>query len=189
MLKSASYYYIVIGTFASSAAYLVIVPFITTIAVARGMSPSLALFAVMSTGVANSAGRILAPMISDKIGRTRTIILCALISAVGCVLIVSARGGAYIAAVFLISLSYGGAGGTNPVITTELFGARYSGANYGLVLLSIAGSSIFFGKLSATLSAGGDFTTAFILCACLCTVPITAMLLMRKRCKRLGKTI
>ncbi|MDR0905704.1 MAG: MFS transporter [Oscillospiraceae bacterium] len=189
MLKSASYYYIIISTFASSAAYLVIVPFITTIAVARGMSASFALFALMSTGIANSAGRILAPMLSDRLGRTRTIILCSVISAVGCILIISARGALYIAAVFLIAFSYGGAGGVNPVITTELFGARHSGANYGLVLLSIAASSVFFGKLSAPLSTGGDFGGIFLLCACLCAVPIVMMILLRKRCKRLGKTI
>lgn len=189
MLRSASYYYIVISMFTSSAAYLVIIPFISTIAVSRGMSASAALAAVMGTGVANAAGRILAPTVSDKIGRTRTIIVCALISVVGCLLIISATGALYIAAVFLIALSYGGTGGTNPVITTELFGARYSGANYGLVLLSIAFSSVFFGRVAAALGAGGDFTVVFILCALLCIVPIVMMILLRRRCLRLGKVI
>ena len=189
MLKSASYYYIVISTFSSAAAYMIIVPFISTIAVSRGMSPSFALATVMCMGAANAAGRILSPTLSDKIGRTNTIILGSLISAAGCLLIISAKGILYIAAIFLIALPYGGAGGTNPVITTELFGARHSGANYGLVLLSIAFSSIFFGRVSAILSLDGDFTTVFIICAMLCAVPVIMMLLLKKRCKRLGKKI
>ena len=189
MLKSPSYYYIIISTFSSAAAYMIIVPFISTIAVSRGMSPSFALAAVMCMGVANAMGRIISPMLSDKIGRTNTIILGSLISAAGCVLIISATGMLYIAAIFLIAVPYGGAGGTNPVITTELFGARHSGANYGLVLLSIAFSSIFFGRISAIVSIGGDFTTVFVICAALCAVPVIMMLLLRKRCKRLGKKI
>ena len=189
MLKSASYYYIIISTFASAAAYMIIVPFIYTIAVSRGMSTSLALAAVMCMGGANSLGRIGAPILSDKIGRTNTIILGSLVSLAGCLLIISAEGVLYIAAVILIALPYGGAGGVNPVIATELFGARYSGANYGLVLLSIAFSSIFFGRISAFLGADGDFTTAFMISAVLCAVPVIMMLLLRKRCKRLGKNI
>lgn len=189
MLRSPSYYYIVISMFASSAAYMVIVPYISTIAVARGMSSSLALVAVMGTGMANAAGRLLAPIISDKIGRTTTIILCALISACACLLIIRATGSLYILAVFLIALSYGGTGGTNPVITTELFGARYSGANYGFVLLSIAFSSIVFGRLSGSLGSGGDFMEMFIICAIICIVPCGMMMLLKRRCKRLGKKI
>jgi len=188
MLKSASFYYIFISTFTSAAAYLVIVPFIFTIATSRDMPPSLALVAVMGSGAANAAGRILAPIISEKIGRSTVVILSAIISAAACILIISANGYLYIAAVFLIALSYGGAGGANPVITTELFGARYSGANYGLVLLSIALSSLFFSRLSIALG-GGDFTRMFIICAVICVVPVIMMILLKRRCKRLGKII
>ena len=189
MLKSPSYYYIILSTFTSSAAYMVIVPFISSIAISRGMSTSLALAAVMCTGVGNSLGRIFAPMISDKIGRTSTLITCSLISVLGCLLIIPAKGVVYIAAVFIISLAYGGNGGTNPVITTELFGARYSGVNYGFVLASMALASIFFGRVSASLSSGGDFTLVFIICAPVCIIPIIAMLRLRRRCKKLGKII
>ena len=189
MLKSASFYYILITIFTSSAAYMVIVPFISTIAIARELSPVLVLISVMCTGAANSLGRILAPTISDKIGRTRTIMFCSLISALACVLIISAQGLLYVVAVFLIALSFGGVGGTNPVITTELFGARHSGINYGLILLGLAFASLLFGHMAAVLSVNGDFTTAFIICAILCAFPILAMLLLKKRCRILGKEI
>jgi Arabinose efflux permease len=189
MLKSASFYYIFISIFTSSAAYMVIVPFISTIAIARGLSSTLVLVSVMCTGAANSLGRILAPTISDKIGRTKTIMICSVISALACVLIIYAQGLAYVAAVFLIALSFGGIGGTNPVLSTELFGARHSGINYGLILLGLAFASVLFGQMAASMSGSGDFTIAFIICAILCAFPIVAMMLLRIRVKKLGKEI
>jgi MFS family permease len=183
-----SYYYILISVFAASAAYLVIVPFITTIALSRGISPGLALIAVMGTGVANALGRILAPLASEKTRRTTVMMLCAIISAAACVLIIFASGAAYIAAVFFIAFSYGGASGITPVIATELFGARYSGANYGLVLVGVGLSSIVFGRLAAVF-VSGSLTGVFILCASLCSVPVLMMILIRRRCLKLGKII
>ena len=189
VLKSASFYYIFISIFTSSAAYMVIVPFISAIAVARGLSPLLVLISVMCTGVANASGRLLAPTISDKIGRTSTIMLNAVISAAACVLIIYAQGIVYVLAIFLIAFSFGGMGGLHPVITTELWGARHSGINYGLILLGLAAASVTFGKLAAVFSDSGDFTVVFIVCAVLCVFPILAMILLKKRVKRLGKEI
>jgi len=190
MLKSPSYYYILISLFTSSAAYLIIVPFIRTIAEARGMSTALALAAIMLSGVGNASGRLFVPAVSDKIGRTTAVIVCALISAFACTLTIFATETWYIASVFLIAFSYGGASGVNPVITTELFGARYSGANYGLVMIGIAASSIIFSKLSMKINASGlvtgDFSSSLILAALLCAVPIVMMILLKKRANRLG---
>lgn len=184
MIRTPLYWFQVISMFLSTAAYLVLVPYITTIAISRGMSEQLALLAVMSTGVGNSLGRIIAPAVSDKIGRTITIIICCVISAAACLLMIQATGVLYILAVFLIAFSYGGPSGVNPVMSTELFGAKNSGTNYGLVMIALAFSSVVFGKISAVVgnSSGGDFTTVFVLCAVICIVPVVLMLLMRRFC-------
>lgn len=184
VIKSPIYYYISVSLFFSSGAYLMLVPFIMTIAMARGMDSQMALIAVMSTGVGNAAGRIIAPAVSDKFGRTNTIIACCILSAIACILMISATDIMYIVAIFLIAFAYGGNSGTNPVISTELFGATNSGTNYGLILISLAVSSITFGKLStaAGSAAGGDFTTVLIICAAVCIVPIILMLCLRRLC-------
>ena len=189
VLKSPAFYYVFISIFTSSAAYMVIVPFISTIAVARGLNPTLVLVSVMCTGVANASGRILAPTISDKIGRTRTIMLASVVSAAACVLIIYAQGPVYVLAIFLIALSFGSMGGLHPVITTELWGARHSGINYGMILVGLALASVIFGKFAAMVSDSGNFTSVFILCAILCAFPILAMFLLKRRVKRLGKEI
>lgn len=189
MIKSPSYFYILLAAFTSSAGYLLTVPFITTIAMDRGMSESMGLFAVMSTGVANALGRILAPLVSDRLGRTKTAIACAIIASASCAVMIIARGPVFVAGIFFIAFAYGGTSGINPVITTELFGARHSGANYGLVLIGIGASSVVFGKIAALVGAGGSFSAAFSICSLICLVPVPLMLLLRKRCKRLGKDI
>ena len=188
MLRTPMYYQIVISMLMASAAYLVLVPFIKTIATDRGMSDSVALAAVMVTGVANAAGRILAPAVSDKLGRTNVLILCYVISAAACLMMIFATGPLYIAAVFLIAFTYGGTSGVNPVMATELFGAKHSGTNYGLVMISIAASSILFGKLSAVVggSSSGSMTPVFVLCAVICVIPIVLMRMMHNFCLRKG---
>lgn len=61
-------------------------------------------------------------MVSDKLGRTRSIIACCVISALACVgLIFANTAAAYLVAIFLVSFAYGGTSGINPVISTELF--------------------------------------------------------------------
>lgn len=189
MLRSPSYYYILFAAFTSSAGYLLIVPFITTIASDRGISESLGLFAVMSTGIANALGRVLAPMVSDRLGRTRTAVISAVISSAACLAMIFARGFMFLAAVFFIAFAYGSTSGINPVITTELFGARHSGANYGLVLIGIGASSVVFGKIASAVGANGGFSAAFMICCLVCLFPVPLMLLLRKRCGRLGKDI
>ena len=183
-----SYYFLLVTMFTFNAAYMVINPYITTIGMSRGLSDSAALAAVMCTGVANSLGRLLVPAVSDKLGRTRTMNLCALLSMVSCLLMVFARSWLYIVAVFLIAFAFGGGSGINPVISTELFGARYSGTNYGLLLIGLAASSVVFGKIAGMIG-GSDFSVTFIICAALCILPIAMMFCLRKHCAHYGKKI
>lgn len=190
MLKSASFYYIAIGLFLSSAAYMIIVPYIKVIAIDKGMSNNIAIFAVMLTGASNAIGRLAMPALSDKLGRSRCNQICVIISALACLLLLSDSGILYILSIFLIAFSYGGTSGINPAIVAELFGVRHSGVNYGLTLVSLAASSVFFGQISSVLSSGTSIdSNVFIMCAILCGIPFVAMYLLKKRCLRLGKVI
>lgn len=189
VLRTPIYYCQVVSMILSSGAYLVIIPFIKDIAMDRGMSSHIGVIAVMVTGAANAAGRILAPMVSDKLGRTRSIIACCVISALACVGLIFANTAAtYLVAIFLVAFAYGGTSGINPVISTELFGAKNSGTNYGLVMISIAISSVLFGKISAS-AAGSSFTPIFILCAAVCVVPVVLMSWLHWFCGKAGKNI
>lgn len=113
-----------------------------------------------------------------------------MISALACIGLVFANTAAtYLLAVFLVAFAYGGTSGINPVISTELFGAQNSGTNYGLVMISIAISSVLFGKLSATAAESASFTPIFLLCAGVCIVPVVLMSWLHWFCGKAGKNI
>lgn len=189
MVTSPPYWFIFLSLFASSGAYLMLVPLISTIALSRGMSTQMALTAVMITGLANACGRLLAPAVTDRVGRTNTMIILYVISALACISMIFASGLPYIAAVFFIAFSYGGTSGINPVIVTELFGAQNSGANYGFVLASLAFSSVIFALVNSSLSKLGNYTYSFVICAVVCIVPMLCMRLLHLFCKKQGKII
>lgn len=157
--------------FLEVAAWVVILPVIKTLALARGMSRDLALASVMVTGIANASGRIVSAWISDRFGRTRTIIALCLLTCGASLWLVGAVGIPYMTAVFLVAFAYGGPSGVFPPLVREVFGQKYAGTNFGMVLMALGLSSLVFprvsGALSAGAAAGGDYTASFYLTAAL----------------------
>ncbi|PKL50398.1 MAG: oxalate:formate antiporter [Nitrospira bacterium HGW-Nitrospira-1] len=96
------------------------------------------LVAVLALG--NGAGRIIAGMLSDKIGRKATMFICFVFQAVLVFLLSQASGGSLLASVSvlaIISALIGGNYGANlslfPSITKDFYGLKNFGTNYGLV--------------------------------------------------------
>lgn len=96
------------------------------------------LVAVLALG--NGAGRIIAGMLSDKIGRKATMFICFVFQAVLVFLLSRASSGSLLASVSIlaiISALIGGNYGANlslfPSITKDFYGLKNFGTNYGLV--------------------------------------------------------
>jgi len=191
MVKTPMFYLIILSTIVSTAPYIVIIPYIKTIAADRGISTGLAMATVMVTGVASASGRLICPAISDKFSRSGIMIGCAIVTSVACVLMIFAKRGMYLAAVFLIAFTYGGGSGIQPVMSTELFGARNSGANLGIILIGLAFSSITFGKIASAVGSASPegFNIVFVICAAVSLISVAAMTMLRKICRGLGKKI
>ena len=64
------------------------VPLIKDLGIERGLTEATAIFAVSFTGVANALGRLVMAALSDKIGRTATLIVLSVITFVGAVLMI-----------------------------------------------------------------------------------------------------
>jgi MFS transporter, OFA family, oxalate/formate antiporter len=95
---------------------------------------------VVSCGVGNGAGRILAGMLSDKLGRQRTLQGCFLVQAVVLMLfsvaLPNTRAGSLPAMLVLSALvgaNYGANLAIFPSITKDYYGLKNFGVNYGLV--------------------------------------------------------
>lgn len=182
-LKDLRFWTVFISLFFSSAGYVMLVlPYTKVLAAQRGMG-DLAIYAVMAYGIGNSAGRLIFPTLSDKLGRENTMILCAVAAVAACLLLSSARGALFFIAVIVIALGYGAAAGINPVLASDMLGQKYFGTNYGMVLAALPLSSVFFNRLSA---AFGQTPTkpAFIIAAIGCAFPIISMLVLKRSVKR-----
>ncbi|NLL38320.1 MAG: OFA family MFS transporter [Clostridiales bacterium] len=159
------------------------VPLIKDLGIERGLTEATAIFAVSFTGVANALGRLVMAALSDKIGRTATIIVLSVITFVGAVLMIFIGGYAYIAVVALIAFGYGGPASVNAAITTDFFGSKNSGTNYGVAMLALGFSSIIFNAISSTVLKGNVVPT-YIMAAATALVPIFMMIVIRKQLKK-----
>ena len=101
---------------------------------------------------------------------------------------VFARGWSYIAIVFLISFCYNGPAGIFPAMTTDSFGTKHGGSNWGLVFIFLGASSLTFTKLATVLSsdglATGDFTASFLTAGVLCIIPLVLLPVYSRRYKK-----
>lgn len=121
------------------------------------------LVAVLAIG--NGGGRILAGMLSDKIGRKNTLLMCFVLQAIMVFLLSSAIQGSVLATVpmlVLISALIGACYGANlslfPSVAKDFYGLKNFGVNYGLIFTAWG-----VGGFSLSLLAGNmyDITKSF----------------------------
>jgi len=160
-------------------------PLIKGLGLQRGLSETAAVMAVSLTGVANTAGRVLISTYSDRLGRINTLYLVSGITAV-CALLLSFVGGwGYLAVVLLTAFAFGGPAAVNPAATTDFFGPRHMGANYGVIMMALGISSIVFNSISNALyAATGAYTLTFIMGAVTAVLNIGNCYIISRRLKK-----
>jgi OFA family oxalate/formate antiporter-like MFS transporter len=152
----------------------------------RGLTNALAVFAVSFTGVTNSAGRLIMATVSDRIGRVAaSVILCG-VTLAGAVFMTFIAGIPYIITVAVIAFAYGGPSAINAAISTDFFGPKNSGTNYGVVMMGLGVSSVFFNMISNTILKKNPVPTFIMggvtaVLAALCMLVISRYLARVKR--------
>ena len=169
------------------------VPLIKDLGMVRGLSESLAIACVSFTGITNAAGRLIMASLSDKIGRTNTMyVLCGL-TLLGAILMTFIGGIGYFITIAIIAFAYGGPSALNAALSTDLFGPKNSGTNYGVAMLALGFSSIFFNWVSATFlhasvdAAAGTATgimSTFIMGAVTAIIPVFLMMYINAYLKK-----
>lgn len=165
------------------------VPLIKDLGVARGLSVSAAVACVSFTGITNAAGRIIMSTVSDKLGRTNTMYILCGITFVGALLTTFITGYGYFAAIALIAFAYGGPSAINAALCTDLFGPRNSGVNYGVAMLALGFSSIFFNWVSSTFlhATVENVGPTFLMGAITALIPIVLMSIIQRHLKQREK--
>jgi OFA family oxalate/formate antiporter-like MFS transporter len=136
----------------------------------KSMGVEWAFVAVAVMAIGNAGGRIFAGILSDKIGRRRTLCLVLLIQALlMCVAIpVTASKETPAFAIMLLAACIGANYGANlalfPSFTKDLWGLKNFGMNYGVLFTAWGVGGLVLPRLQQTLTAssGGSYTSSFI---------------------------
>jgi OFA family oxalate/formate antiporter-like MFS transporter len=143
MIKTPRFYLIALSLMFGTSVFFIINPDIKDLAVNRGLA-SFATYLVMFVGIANALGRLGAPLMSDKIGRELADVIILVVTALGAFGLCFAEGGLLIVIIAAVAFCYGGYSGLYPVLTSENFGIKNIGSNYGAVMVGFMLSALLF---------------------------------------------
>jgi OFA family oxalate/formate antiporter-like MFS transporter len=101
------------------------------------------------------------------------IILCASL------VMIAGQGVLFLICIMLISFSFGGAASIYSTMTAESFGTKYGGMNFGLVMIGFGVSALVFQNVAKELTAGGSYTSSFVLAAVTCVIAIVLVSMMK----------
>ena len=186
MLKTRQFYLLWFMYACGAGAGLMIISKLAQIAaIQAGLTLGFVLVAVLAVG--NGAGRVLAGLISDKIGRKATLFVCFVSQAVLIVIlsrttIGSALANAEVLAVIsaLIGANYGANLALFPSITKDYYGLRNFGANYGLVFTAWGVGGFMLALLAGKVyDATGTFDFAYYSSAVLLALAAMATVVVK----------
>lgn len=183
-VKTPHFWFMCSALFFLPAAYMIIIPLVKTLAAARGVPENVASLTVQLTGVASAVSRLILPVLSDKVGRAKTIFAMTLVTIVASLLMIFATGALYTIAIFMIVFAYSGPAGIYPGMCGEKFGSKNMGSIFGLAFLCLGFSSLLFNYLAGVLNSDGavtgNYTISFVVAAVVCLIPMVCMLVYDK---------
>ena len=166
MLRTRQFYQLWLMFVLSASAGLLIIGNITLIAQDRAPQWDKAFLLVMVVAIFNTCGRFVSGFLSDRIGRTNTMILAFVLQAINMFMFTQYRTPALLLfGSAFTGLCYGTIFTLFPAATADFYGVRNLGVNYGTVFTAfgVAGvtGSVLGGRVRDLF---GSYTYAFIGC-------------------------
>ena len=144
MLRTRQYWLCAGAVCCSTPAVLLFSPIILKLGMERGLDERSALWSVVLGSVGSAAGRLLMPLLSDKIGRRPTDLLLFAASFVLSGVFLLAQGWAVAAVYASLTFCYSALAAVLPALSTDLFGLPHAGVNYGFLALGQSVGSLAF---------------------------------------------
>ena len=149
-----------------------------------GLTAATAALAVSVIALFNAGGRILSGFVSDRIGRTGTLMGAFILAAAGLLCLYIAGHGIlplFYCGFCLIGLSFGTFMGVYPAFTADQFGARNNSVNYGIMFCGFAAS----GYLGPTImykifGAQGTYLNAFLIAELFVIAGFILLIILKK---------
>ncbi|MCF7914421.1 MAG: OFA family MFS transporter [Spirochaetaceae bacterium] len=185
MVSTASFYKIWLAFMFGTASGLMMIGIASPVGQQiAGLSVAEAAGIVGMLGLFNGGGRVLWGATSDKLGRTRTIAIYSLITAVAMLSFNFISSSIpFAASLFIVTACFGGFMAVFPSLTADYYGTRNYGGNYGIVYLAYGFGAPLGGWIGSTFSLSLAFNLA-ALCAFISFVLIlTAKAPVREKVK------
>ena len=144
MLRTKQYWLCAGAVCFSTPAVLLFSPIILKLGMERGLDENAALWSVVLGSVGSAAGRLLMPMLSDRIGRRPTDMLLFAVSLGLSAGFAFAQGWWVVACYAGLTFCYSGLAAVLPALSTDLFGFPHAGVNYGFLALGQSVGSLAF---------------------------------------------
>lgn len=167
MLRTPTFWLLWVIYFIGAGAGLMVISSVS--GMARKSMGAAAFVAVAVLAVGNAAGRIVAGMLSDRIGRRWTLMIVLLFQALLMFLAIPITGSAQGSAILilliatLIGFNYGANLSLFPSFTKDLWGLKSFGVNYGLVFTAWGVGGFVLSRVQQMLKAqSGAFTSSFL---------------------------
>ena len=144
MLRTKQYWLCAGAVCFSTPAVLLFSPIILKLSMERGLEEQAALWSVVLGSVGSAAGRLLMPLLSDRIGRRPTDMLLFAVSAGLSAGFAFAQGWGVVACYAGLTFCYSALAAVLPALSTDLFGFPHAGVNYGFLALGQSVGSLAF---------------------------------------------
>ena len=175
MLRTPLFYLLWVMYFIGAGAGLMVISSVS--GMAKKSMGDAAFVAVAVLAIGNAAGRIVAGMLSDRIGRRWTLMIVLLCQAVLMFIAIPVTGAANTPAVVLvliatfIGFNYGANLSLFPSFTKDLWGLKSFGVNYGLVFTAWGVGGFVLPRLQQMLhTRSGSYTSSFVVAGVLLIV-------------------
>lgn len=152
-----------------------------------GITAAQASLQVAALAIGNFCGRFGFGVVSDRIGRCETLLICVGLTMLDVALFMphATSFAPFAIAMIIVGACYGGVMVVMPSLCSDIFGTRNFGQNYSLIFIGFNVAS-FIGPLVAAfvLDATGSYDFAFVLAAIFAGCGCLVILAMRRMAKR-----
>jgi OFA family oxalate/formate antiporter-like MFS transporter len=182
MLKTKSFYLLWITYFFACISGLLVIGLAKDIGVEMaGLEPVVAANAVAVLALFNAGGRLSWGVISDKLGRVKSILVMFIMTAVSmaALAVVPLTYFIFFGLLAIIAFCFGGFLSVYPVITADFFGTKNLGGNYGLIFIAYG----FAAMAGPQIKNASTLTMAFIIAAGCAALSAGLMLMVKKPVK------
>lgn len=184
MLQTPQFYVMLVMLLAGGTFGLMIISCAKTIAINMvAASAGTATLFVSVICLFNTAGRLIAGSVSDKIGRINTLTVALVIALIGLAFLIGASVNGSVAlfaiGVILIGICFGTFMGVFPGFTTDQFGTKHNTVNYGIMWIGFSVAGLLGPTILTKTSAGGSYTMAFVIAVVIAVIGLVMTFVYR----------